>query len=493
MRTIRRVSLKLNKAKWQALKELAKRYAREKDKHLLVYNSDQQFAQSESERKQRDGLIARKYVNPNGLQARMWKMAHKDAYETVVRQWSAIADGLKARVKRDWTEAQKHYAFWLLKSPLRQAQLSCGLADIPTHFVISNADQQPVRNYLRRTTRRQRGQRPRVKIARSMAFDEGMYEVITHNGRQYIKLMGLKPRQRIVIPLTGNTPIRGNIRVVLDFENERIEVHYTATVKAMPRLTGDICGLDAGVSEVFTDDLGNQYGLGFGQTLGEISQKLNDKGRKRNKLHQLAKKAKAKGNWRKAKRIKKFNLGQKKLNRTRRKARTELARQINTAVNQVLKKRQPSVMVTEKLDIRGKAKSKRVSRLVSLWTRSILKDRVEFMASARGSRREQVNPAYSSQMCPICGYVQRDNRKGDRFQCIRCKHADHADRVAAKNLKARKDDPEIFLYTPKERVKAILLARFTARLERDNPTVSGRTPDTVSGPSESETAQAILC
>jgi len=36
MRTIRRVSLKLNKAKWQALKEIAKRYAREKDKHLLA-------------------------------------------------------------------------------------------------------------------------------------------------------------------------------------------------------------------------------------------------------------------------------------------------------------------------------------------------------------------------------------------------------------------------------------------------------------------------
>ncbi len=55
MRTIRRITLKLNKAKWQALKELAKRYASEKDRHLLVYNSDQQFAQSESERKQRNG------------------------------------------------------------------------------------------------------------------------------------------------------------------------------------------------------------------------------------------------------------------------------------------------------------------------------------------------------------------------------------------------------------------------------------------------------
>jgi len=496
MRTIRRITLKLNKAKWQALNELAKRYASEKDNHLLVYNSDQRFAQSVSERKQRDSLVANKYVNPNGLQARMWKMAHKDAYETVSRQWSA--ESLRSHVtctvsKMVWNDSQKHYAFWLLKSPLRQAQLSCGFADVPTHFVINPVEQQPVRNYLRRASRRQRRNRPRVKIARSIAIDECMYEIITHNGRQYIKIMGLKPRQRIIIPLTGNTPIRGNIRVVLDFENQRVEVHYTATVKTMPRLTGEVCGLDAGVSEVFTDDLGNQYGLGFGQTLGEMSKKLNDKGRKRNKLHQLAKKAKAKGNWKKAKRIRKFNLGRKKLNRARRKAKAELSRRINTSVNQVLKKRQPSVMVTEKLDIRGKAKNKRLLRLVSLWTRGILKERVEFKASAGGSRREQVNPSYSSQMCPSCGYVHRNNRKGDVFQCVRCKHADHADRVAAINLKARKDDPEIFLFTPKERVKAILLARFTARLETDLGTVSGRTPDTKNGHSESETAQAILC
>jgi len=55
--------------------------------------------------------------------------------------------------------------------------------------------------------------------------------------------------------------------------------------------------------------------------------------------------------------------------------------------------------------------------------------------------------------------------------------------VAAANLKARLGDPEITLYTPKERVKSILLLRFNARLESGgNPaTVSGRTPETLVG------------
>jgi transposase len=274
-----------------------------------------------------------------------------------------------------------------------------------------------------------------------------------------------------------------------------VEVHYSVEVKAALTLPGEPCGLDAGVSEVFTDAKGKRYGTGFGQVLTKASQRLTGKGRKRNRLHQLAKKAAAKGNQAKARRIQKHNLGRQKLNQTRRKVRTELERQINAAINQVLDTRQPSVIVTERLDIRGKAKSKRLSRVVSLWVRSILAERVNFKASARGSCRKQVNPAFSSQMCPVCGFVHPGNRQGDRFQCLNCAHGGKADGVAAHNLEARLDDPLITLWTPKARVKAILLDRFTARLERERefPTVPGRTPDTRWGQSESETTGAISC
>lgn len=212
------------------------------------------------------------------------------------------------------------------------------------------------------------------------------------------------------------------------------------------------------------------------------------------------------------------------MDRARRKAQTEVERQVNTTTHQVLKKQKPAVMVTERLDIRGKAKSKRLARLVSQWARRTVKERTEFKASAGGSRREQVNPAYSSQTCPvsICGFVHPDNRQGDKFQCRFCGHRDDADRVAAINLKARLFDPEIRLWTPKAKDKEILLARFNARLERWEfdfgpeeanfaalegsglniasgiapPTVSGRTPGASGERShrqpESETTDATL-
>src|SRR5262249_33363168 len=52
----------------------------------------------------------------------------------------------------------------------------------------------------------------------------------------------------------------------------------------------------------------------------------------------------------------------------------------------------------------------------------------------------------------------------DRFQCQKCGHAGHADVIAAINQKARMKDQEITLYTPKERVRMILVRRYEARL-----------------------------
>lgn len=52
-------------------------------------------------------------------------------------------------------------------------------------------------------------------------------------------------------------------------------------------------GLDAGVSEVFTDERSQRYGEQFGQVLAEASDQLKDKGQKRNRLYQIARQAEA--------------------------------------------------------------------------------------------------------------------------------------------------------------------------------------------------------
>ena len=83
-----------------------------------------------------------------------------------------------------------------------------------------------------------------------------------------------------------------------------------------------------------------------------------------------------------------------------------------------------------------------------------------FLSQAGGSRLEMVNAAYTSQGCPQCGFVHKENRRGDRFHCRHCHYTAHADTVGAMNVERRYTDPElrerIQVFTPKEGVLKVL-------------------------------------
>src|SRR5262245_16841250 len=275
--------------------------------------------------------------------------------------------------------------------------------------------------------------RPRVKIARSFALDSTLYAVARTLGGQGLAISSLEKGKRIFIPLKGEGEISGNIRIVLDPESRKVDAHVSSEVKVRVNDSEKVIAADAGLTEVFVDDEGNHYGKELGDTLKRASGRLNEKGKKRNKLQALAKKYDEQGKKLKARNIRRRNLGHKKSQESKRRAKITITNQINRAINELIKRREPKVIVTEKLDIRGKAPSKEISRRVSYWSRSTLKERFEFKASAAGCRRERVNPAYTSQTCPECGYLEKANRKGDEFQCQKCGHRGQGNRSRLKN------------------------------------------------------------
>ena len=49
-----------------------------------------------------------------------------------------------------------------------------------------------------------------------------------------------------------------------------------------------------------------------------------------------------------------------------------------------------------------------------------------------------VDPRYTSQTCPVCGYVARGNRRTQAlFSCMACGYSAPADHNAAQNIRAR--------------------------------------------------------
>lgn len=65
----------------------------------------------------------------------------------------------------------------------------------------------------------------------------------------------------------------------------------------------------------------------------------------------------------------------------------------------------------------------------------MFRSRLEAKVNARGGTVIAVNPAYTSQTCPACGYVAKENRPDQAtFCCVECGHTANADVNAAQNI-----------------------------------------------------------
>jgi IS605 OrfB family transposase len=290
--------------------------------------------------------------------------------------------------------------------------------------------------------------------------------------------MSLIPGKRMAIPLSGEAVISGTITLILSETGVDLHIPQELKKKSPPKTASE--AVDFGYTEVMTDTQGIRYGARFGAILTQSTETRHQKMEKRHKLHALAKK-KSSLNTKRAKKLRKYNLGKKKQQSTTQSFQNTLEKEINAAINQLVQTKNPSIVITE--DLRhafSHNKGKKMNRKLSSWLKGKLQDRVAFKALAEGFRHEQVNPAYGSQSCPHCEFVDQRNRSKDRFQYLHCGHEDISDRIAALNYARRFGDPEIGLYTPYRHVKTILLDRFHRRLEMEQSmTVPGRTLETV--------------
>lgn len=115
----------------------------------------------------------------------------------------------------------------------------------------------------------------------------------------------------------------------------------------------------------------------------------------------------------------------------------------------------------ELLDIKEFNKSRKVNGMLSVFSRGKLTEKLMKELSWHGFPFVQVEPAYTSQTCPVCGYLDKASRNGKVFHCTCCGHTDDADHVGSINIKARAEDNEInaickkYLYSKKKRQAAI--------------------------------------
>jgi IS605 OrfB family transposase len=411
----------------------------------------------------RDKWLADK--KPFDVPARLWKETLRDVIDDIHLYCEAAKEKVSHAITRRYKDktAQKA-AYSKLKS--------CQWLKDP---------------YLRRMMRKyfKHGQ---TSVKNQIILDSCCYKAFSFGGKAWIEVMSLEKGKRIAIPLNSTRLPSGTLRLII--KNNYIEVHYTINAETQCNITpcgkSSEIGVDQGYSEVFIDSDGTTHGEGLGSLLTTQSDSLKVKYQRRNKLKSIANKKPHK-----AERIRRNNLGRKKLDNRKAKHKAQVKKLVIKAVHSVVDKSQ--LIVGEDLSATFKSSKpmrKNQKRRLSGWVKGLIADALEQVSLRRGASVVPVNAAYTSQMCSCCGCLGR--RNGDAFYCINteCGVVLQADWNAAVNIKLRKNDPEIGRWTHAAQVKSILLERNRQRLGLLNQ--DSRCfeevflDDTTSDPSESE-------
>ncbi|MFB2981604.1 zinc ribbon domain-containing protein [Microseira sp. BLCC-F43] len=64
-------------------------------------------------------------------------------------------------------------------------------------------------------------------------------------------------------------------------------------------------------------------------------------------------------------------------------------------------------------------------------------NKIAWLALKAGKSVIRVNPKHSSQECPKCHHIDKSNRDGEKFLCVKCGYTDHADTKASRTVGKR--------------------------------------------------------
>lgn len=196
--------------------------------------------------------------------------------------------------------------------------------------------------------------------------------------------------------------------------NQTIEVESQELYK-----TTNYLGCDLGIVNILTDSDGVIYS----------GNKLNGLRKRNFKLRQKLDKKHS----RSARRL---------LNKRRRKERL-FARDINHQISKKVVEKAYSASLGIALEnltgIVGSIRVRRADRRQhNSWGFNQLRQFIEYKAELKGVPVVKVDARNTSRTCPICGYVDKKNRKTQsEFKCIECGFGQHADTIAAINISRR--------------------------------------------------------
>lgn len=409
----------------------------------------------------RDTWVKSNFAAQWKLPARYWKMALEEAIGNIKSEWSNTKNRVKGAVLKNSniTNDEKMFICYILKADkFLHNILTYKPFEIHDKIEKLKIRKQYIYNLIRRYIRKYKGKIAYSHNTRSFMIDEDMYNYSLNENKLTLNIMGFNRGKRINVVLKDHNFHKGNLRIVLK-GNSTMEVHKAknTTVKVL-NTEERVIGIDKGYRTLIAVSENKFYGKKLNDILSKETERLNEVNKKRNVIWVQIEKYKENGNIRKAETIIKNNFGNKKYNRNKNRHDSFVKSYINRELNHMLKDIKPTEIVLEDLSfVNWNDKfPKHIRRKLSRWIKGYIEERIEYKCSLNKIVITKVNAAYTSQFCSKCGSFGK--RTNETFTCPNCGNID-ADYNGSVNIKNRKDDKEINIYTPHKEVKEILLKR----------------------------------
>jgi len=212
--------------------------------------------------------------------------------------------------------------------------------------------------------------------------------------------------------------------------------------------TKTVIGVDIGMKRIVATSEGQSYGE-VSAVLRQRTERATAKRRRKQKLNRCLKR----------KGLAAVNLSDHKAQAF---ARNEIGRALNTMLDDLPP---ASAVALERLTVKDmRFKSRMMNRWLSAAQLGYTRDKLKFKLDERGIRYRSVQPAYTSQQCSRCGYVDPKNRPSQaQFKCLACDFESNADWNGALNIAERFGDDELN-HLPFGAVKSLLEQRYQERL-----------------------------
>ena len=162
---------------------------------------------------------------------------------------------------------------------------------------------------------------------------------------------------------------------------------------------------------------------------------------------------------------------------TNRWVRNAAGRAINLLVGDLQAEPETPLSILEALSAGDmRAKSRLGNRLLKAGQIGYIASQTRRALDLAGLPWAEINPAYTSQECLLCGFVLRENRLTQaRFACLMCGHTENADTHGAKVIERRHGDDEVNSVGFRE-AGTILRERYMRRWSGERPPPAPTSP-----------------